>query len=278
MALKLYSDSDIQDIADAIRGKNGLSTTYKVSQMAAAITAIPTGGASHEDELLNGTLSGAYENANVTSVRSYTFNGFTGLTSVSLPNITATATSMFNGCTSLASVSLPKVTSISGTDVFKNASALNSLYLPKVTSCAANSFRDCKVKILVFPAVASSGTNFVNQNTTVKTVDFGTSYATMGDYTFNGSTAVDTLILRRTSRVALSNVRALASTKFKSGGTGGTIYIPKALYDHLGDGSSSDYKALTNWATVDGYGTITWAKIEGSAYETAYADGTPIPS
>lgn len=49
--------------------------------------------------------------------------------------------------------------------------------------------------------------------------------------------------------------------------TGGTIYIPKVLYDHLGDGTSLDYKAATNWSTVDGYGAITWAKIEGSAYE-----------
>lgn len=44
MALKLYSDTDIQNIANAIRGKNGSSNTYKVSQMASAITAIPTGG------------------------------------------------------------------------------------------------------------------------------------------------------------------------------------------------------------------------------------------
>lgn len=44
MAMKLYNDSDIQDIADAIRAKNGLAATYKVSEMAAAISAIPTGG------------------------------------------------------------------------------------------------------------------------------------------------------------------------------------------------------------------------------------------
>lgn len=44
MAMKLYNDSDIQDIADAIRAKNGLAATYKVSEMAAAIGAIPTGG------------------------------------------------------------------------------------------------------------------------------------------------------------------------------------------------------------------------------------------
>lgn len=37
MALKLYNDSDIQDIADAIRYVNGSSNTYKASEMAAEI-------------------------------------------------------------------------------------------------------------------------------------------------------------------------------------------------------------------------------------------------
>lgn len=37
MAMKLYSDVDIQDIADAIREVNGSSDTYKVSEMAAVI-------------------------------------------------------------------------------------------------------------------------------------------------------------------------------------------------------------------------------------------------
>lgn len=44
MALKLYNDTDIQNIADAIRSKNGLTSVYKVSEMAAAISAIQTGG------------------------------------------------------------------------------------------------------------------------------------------------------------------------------------------------------------------------------------------
>lgn len=49
MALKLYNESDIQDIADAIRGKNGSSDTYKVSEMADAIDDIPTGGGGDVD-------------------------------------------------------------------------------------------------------------------------------------------------------------------------------------------------------------------------------------
>lgn len=44
MALKLYNETDIEAIADAIRGKNGSSDTYTVSQMAQAIDDIPSGG------------------------------------------------------------------------------------------------------------------------------------------------------------------------------------------------------------------------------------------
>lgn len=53
--MKLYSDSDIQDIADAIRSKNGSSDTYKVSEMATAISNIPSGGGSSLPEY--GTLA-----------------------------------------------------------------------------------------------------------------------------------------------------------------------------------------------------------------------------
>ena len=43
MAMKLYNDSDIQDIADAIRSVNGENTTYKVSEMAAVISTFVKG-------------------------------------------------------------------------------------------------------------------------------------------------------------------------------------------------------------------------------------------
>ena len=44
MAQKLYEESNIQAIANAIRDKNGSTDTYKTSEMAAAISAIETGG------------------------------------------------------------------------------------------------------------------------------------------------------------------------------------------------------------------------------------------
>lgn len=44
MAKKLYTESYIEDIADAIRTKTGGSDTYTVSEMAQAIEDIPSGG------------------------------------------------------------------------------------------------------------------------------------------------------------------------------------------------------------------------------------------
>ena len=43
MAKKLYEEADIQDIANAIREKNGETITYKAREMGAAVRAITTG-------------------------------------------------------------------------------------------------------------------------------------------------------------------------------------------------------------------------------------------
>lgn len=95
---------------------------------------------------------------------------------------------------------------------------------------------------------------------------------------FRNCTALKTLVLRNGSKMTIQGTAIFTNSPFASGGTGGTIYIPKTLYDHLGDGTSNDYKADAQWSVVDGYGTITWEKIEGSIYENVYADGTPILS
>ena len=78
---------------------------------------------------------------------------------------------------------------------------------------------------------------------------------------------VDTIVLDSPVVATLIAANTISSAAFAQGGTGGTIYIPKALYDHLSDGSEYDYKSATNWSTIDSYGTITWAQIEGSEYE-----------
>lgn len=59
MAKVLVNESSLTGIANAIRGKNGSTTTYKPSEMAAAITAI-SGGAEPVIEALSVTSNGTY--------------------------------------------------------------------------------------------------------------------------------------------------------------------------------------------------------------------------
>lgn len=106
-------------------------------------------------------------------------------------------------------------------------------------------------------------------------IDLGTNK--LPTFTFSNC-SVSKIVLRNKNIVQLLGINAFSETKFQAGGSGGEIYIPKELYDHLGDGSALDYKAAANWSTIDGYGTITWRQIEGSEYEFNYADGTPIGS
>ncbi len=58
MANVIINDTNLTNIAQAIRSKNGTSTTYKVSEMASAITNLPTGGGSGslEPTVLSGDL------------------------------------------------------------------------------------------------------------------------------------------------------------------------------------------------------------------------------
>lgn len=57
MAQKLYEETNIQAIANAIRAKNGLTTTYKTSEMAGAIEAIQTGSSTPTELVLGNAIT-----------------------------------------------------------------------------------------------------------------------------------------------------------------------------------------------------------------------------
>lgn len=217
----------------------------------------PSGGGTDFVDLVARTQT-AIENSDIVTVGNSAFREYTTLTSIILPNCESISNASFYGCSSLATIQLYKVKSITGSNCFNAAGTTSSvLVLPELRTYpnvnALNSFRG-------------------------QMIDLGAYIGGINTYMFNGDTNLKTLILRKNTIPTLSSVNAFNNTPFKSGGSGGTIYIPKTLYDHLGDGTSSDYQSASNWSTVYGYGTITWAKIEGSIYETQYADGTAIPS
>lgn len=249
MAMKLYPDTAIQDIADAIRSKNGSTDTYTVGEMAQAIEDIPSGGG--DDNLgafISNTLSGELIDSNVTSVKSYAFYNGPSVTSVSFPNCTLVNARGFLNATSIQTLHLPAVTRAGGDYVFASMSNLEMLCLPSMTGAFGG---------------------FAVQNAKKLTAaDLG-GITSIGGQNFSGCSILDTVILRRTAGVTtLSNVNAFNNTPFASAGTGGTLYVPQALI--------STYQSATNWSTILGYANNQILPIEGSIYETQYADGTPI--
>lgn len=229
-------DSDLTSVADAIRAKSGGS-----SQLA-----FPAGFVSEIQAIPSG--GDPYDIA-----RKLVMNTLTAYED----DLTTSATNFaFSNRNALTSVKIHNCTYL-GAEVFSGYSLapnISALAFPKLTSFGQYAFRNCKAKVL----------------------DFGpTFHANIMNYLFRDSSA-NVLIFRYDGIVPLVNIAQSMPPAFLSNGAGGTIYIPKSMYDHLGDGSALDYKAATNWVTLDGYGKTTWAQIEGSVYETQYADGTPI--
>lgn len=189
----------------------------------------------------------------------------------------------FYNASALKSVTFPpELTGAIGSYAFYGA-GVQSVHARRIYSIGQNAFHTNALRTLVIEYVTKTPDNISGpiggqafRGNNLEVIDFGHIAGFNRAQLFTGQTKLKTLILRDTSCVELSDVNVFNGSPFASGGSGGTIYIPEALYDHLGDGTVYDYKAAANWSALDGCGTITWAKIEGSAYDGCWADGTPI--
>lgn len=228
--------------------------TYDTTLIDSATVDVPSGYTA--DEFASGNMP--YDI--VLTGSDYRTDAFKGSTikSMSAPNITNKQMS-FDGCSNLESVYLPNLSRIYTIYMFRNCTSLNKLALPKAGTWAPS----------YFDAMFAYGCS------NLEVVDVS-QVTGLSSNTFNGCAKLKTIIMRHTGVVSAGNVNCFNSSPFASGGSGGDIYIPKSLYDHLGDGTANDYKAASNWSTIDGYGTITWHAIEGSYYETHYGDDTLI--
>lgn len=189
--------------------------------------------------------------------------------------ITVLRRGAFFGCTNLTTVKVHNVEYIK----YFNAAG------------QAGAFAGCGVTTLALPklrisTVLTDGFRLFENASSLTAIDLGQLFNQVPAVTFFNCTNLSTIVLRSPTLAPLGGTNAFNGSPFKSGGSGGTIYIPKSLYDHLGDGTSSDYKAATNWSTVNGYGTITWKSIESTHTDPDapidltlyYADGTAIPT
>lgn len=247
-----YKGATIAELDDS--GSKTIRTAGKYCEADIGVEyAKPSGGYTVDQIAKHGYPIGAIE-LSVTTVDSSCFFGRNQITSVRAPNATILAPSAFAYCTSMVSLFAPNAV------LYEQAAG----YCTSLTTAVVKGTPAFQAFIFRFDSALA--------------VCDWTGHDGIGNEDFTCCSSLATVILRNPAIVALGNINAFNRTPFASGGTGGTIYIPKSLYDHLGDGTAQDYQAATNWSTVNGYGTITWAQIEGSIYETQYADGTPIPT
>lgn len=238
------------------------------------------GGISIDDIATNTAPSGAITlGSGVTTIKNYAFTG-KPITSITGQNVTDVKQNALQN-TSIATIddtNFPSLGVSSQYSILLRMASLQHIKLSGERISLANgsaALRDNanlisaefpNASVNVSSSIVGMGQSAFYGDKNLELVDIGQCHS-IANSAFYNCNKLTTIIMRYPSIVPLANTSAFTNTPFKNGGTGGTIYIPKALYDHLGDGTSSDYQSASNWSTVYGWGTITWAKIEGSIYE-----------
>lgn len=222
MSKVLVNESSLTDIANAIRAKNGTETTYKPSEMAAAIEAIPTGSGGNPDDRLNELLTRTiteYSNDNLRTVEDYSFIHCRQLKTVNIPNATGIQQAAFEMCESMTSINCANVTYLEK-NAFSQCNMLTEIYLPKLTSATNASMMFYNCYSLVRAELGSCDK--------------------LAMYAFYGCSAIEAIILRKTDAICTIHKSAFYSGDAITKGTG-YVYVPAALVD--------TYRADSVWST-----------------------------
>lgn len=217
------------------------NNTYDTTLINSVTVNVPSGW--NPNDVAEETVpSGALVLDTATSIGKYAFASRTGLTSVSAPECLELKERAFAFCTALTSAFVPKAQTI-GTYLFDGCTSLTAVAFPSATSMDGRIFNNCSAL-----TIADIPKSIPNQ------------FA-------NGATALRALVLRKDSLAALPAWNSATLGGIYNHPTESTIYVPQSLID--------SYKSASNWVTGHNAG-LTFAKIEGTYYETHYADGTPI--
>lgn len=189
-------------------------------------------------QLVDRSISGAYENDRVTRVGTYAFANASQITAISMPNVTEVADYGFADAAKITEVNLPSVVTL-GQNVFQGLTKVTDMTLPNTTTIAMKTFMGMtQLTSLHLPAVVNVASYSIYNATDLKTVDLGAATTISANAFFN-CPAVDALIIRTGSVCSLANTNAISGTKIGSGT--GYVYVPFALVN--------SYKAATNWST-----------------------------
>ena len=220
-------------------------------------------GYTADDWLDNANPAGPVHSDAATITRNLSF--CTGITEITLPNATSIPSNFAEGCVSLQKFVAPNLTT-KRTGILRDCGGIiNPCFLP-LYEAGENSFRMAHIPIIVVGGIPDSYVCMNNSSLTACDILGGSKLG--GSQVFANCALLDTLILRANSVLTLTQINCFTNTKFASDGTGGTLYVPSSLI--------ASYQAAANWSTILGYANNSIVAIEGTYYETHYADGTTI--
>jgi serine acetyltransferase len=200
----------------------------------------------------------------IITIGNYAFNGSTAIISVSIPgSVTSIGTSAFQGCNnrSFTTITLPNALTSIGTSAFQSCLKLSTIYLgytsvtPTIT-VNNNAFKDISSNIIiqgatssnVIPSSSTSSGMFSSLSTSNTTVSI-VGIITIGDYAFNGSTAIISVIIPGSvTSIGTSAFQGCNNRSFT------TITLPNALTS-IG---TSAFQSCLKLSTINlGYTTVT---------------------
>lgn len=282
MSKVLVNEENLTNIANAIREKNGTTTTYKPGDMATAIQTISSGGATPEKGIVinewdsNGyatdiTVVGMGEIPNyylelydynarhilskattirlpnqLTSIGNSAFRNRHELTSLDIPDsITSIGNNAFYECRYLVITKLPSALVSIGSSSFYNCFNIALTELPSgLTSIGDNAFSGCKLKITKIPDnVTTIGLRAFDSCKYIKTLELPKSLVSIGSNCFTRCSELATVILPNVEVVPELGSHAFGSQYFETPIYNGTGYI------YVPDDLVDSFKSATNWST-----------------------------
>lgn len=278
-------DNNLTSVANAIRAKSG-GTGQLVfpAGFVSEIGNIETGGSGEIDwnefttmtkpvdiTLANSVTNiGSFTNfaktlsaPEVTTITKNAFYNNRTIKGISLPKCTNIPTSAFQYCEELNSIDLSSAKTL-GERVFWGCKKLKTVFLPECTTLGSYSFYDMgslSGRVIVLPKVTSINYETFRQTPGAGlTVDLGSVCTGIGERAFYNMNTLGVIIMR------YNGVLTVGSSGISSINSNTAVYVPSSQI--------SAYEADSTWGTKG----ITFNAIEGSIYETQYADGTPIPT
>ena len=203
MSQVLCDETYISAIANAIRSKNGLSQTYKLSEMASAIDNFPGKKMPKLKDFIEGhkykykeiatsgiskirygifNYSSAYDSkvtgltkisiADCEYIDFYAFDNCSNLSYADFPQCNYIGSYAFRSCINLVYTNFPECTSM-GSSVFHRCISLKDVKFPKCISIASTAFVDCvSLTSVSFPVCTYIGNSAFDNCTSLISIDF----------------------------------------------------------------------------------------------------------